>query len=140
MLTNGTLIHQDHIFDALNIADLNIIKLDSGIQDTIRFINQPRGNFDLQDFVGVLKKFDTRFTIQTLFFRGIYNGKMVDNTTPEEIEAWLRILDEVRPVEVMIYSFHRATPERGLERIQEEALLTIAKKVEQLGIKTRVTP
>ena len=140
VLTNGTLIYLDHVFHALNAVDQNIIKLDSGIQDTIRLINQPRRDFDLRRFTEDLKKFDNRYMIQTLFFRGLYHGKAIDNTSPEEIKAWLQIIDEVRPEEVMLYSFHRATPERGLERIPENELNSIAIKVNQLGIKTRVTP
>lgn len=140
VLTNGTLISREPIFNALRTVDQNIIKLDSGIQETIRFINQPQAEFDLRRFTETLLKFENNFTIQTLFFRGIFNGKAINNTTPEEINAWLNILNEVKPSEVMVYSFHRATPERGLERIPESELSAIAKKVEELGIKTRVTP
>lgn len=140
VLTNGTLIYNEPIFNALATVDLNIIKLDSGRQETIRFINQPRTDFDLARFVEALRRFDNNVIIQTLFFRGTYNGKIIDNTTQEEINAWLEIVEEIRPREVMVYSFHRDTPERGLERIPESKLLTIARKVEKLGIKTRVTP
>jgi wyosine [tRNA(Phe)-imidazoG37] synthetase (radical SAM superfamily) len=140
VLTNGTLIDREPVFRALNSVDQNIIKLDSGIPETIRTINQPRIHFDLQNFVESLKKFDRSFIIQTLFFRGIHHGKAIDNTTPEEINAWLAIINELRPDEVMVYSFHRATPEEGLRRIPEHELNAIAEKVNELGIKTRVTP
>ncbi len=76
--------------------------------------------------------------IQTLFLRGEYNGHFIDNTTPEEIEAWLKIVKKVEPEYVMIYSIDRGTPAKNLQKIPEEQLKQIAARVEEEGIKTKV--
>ncbi|MCK7538073.1 MAG: hypothetical protein MZV63_47515 [Marinilabiliales bacterium] len=39
-----------------------------------------------------MKDFDGRFIIQTLFVRGECNGETIDNTTPEETDAWLEAI------------------------------------------------
>ena len=76
--------------------------------------------------------------IQTLFVRGEYNGKIIDNTTNDEIEVWLKVLVKINPEYVMIYPIDRGTPAKGLEKISENELKTIAEKVEELGISTKV--
>ena len=58
----------------------------------------------------------------------------VDNTTDEEVEAWLRLVGEVRPERVMVYSIDRDTPCKTLEKVSREELQRIADRVEALGI------
>ena len=47
VLSNATRAGISSIFDALNLADLNILKLDSAIESTLMNINCPKGNFSL---------------------------------------------------------------------------------------------
>lgn len=63
---------------------------------------------------------------------------IIDNTTNEEIEAWLKVLSKINPEYVMIYPIDRGTPTKGLEKIPENELKAIAEKVDGLGIGTRV--
>jgi hypothetical protein len=62
----------------------------------------------------------------------------VDNTSPEEIEAWLGHLKRINPKLVMIYPIARSTPEESLEVIPFEKLNEIAAKVEALGFAAEV--
>jgi wyosine [tRNA(Phe)-imidazoG37] synthetase (radical SAM superfamily) len=140
VLSNATLIGEKRIFEALLKADLNILKLDSAFAETRNLINCPKGNNPLNNILDSLKKFDGRMIIQTLFFRGSFNGNPVDNTTEKEIKAWLSMLKEIRPESVMIYSLARDTAVQGLENVTAMELQTIAERVEQAGIKTQVTP
>ena len=48
ILSNSTLTGKDKIFSALNKADLNILKLDSGYEETNRTINCPLRPFNLK--------------------------------------------------------------------------------------------
>ena len=59
---------------------------------------------------------------------------MVDNTTPEEIEAWLRLVKEIAPRSVMVYTIDRDTPAPNLVKVPIEELRAIAERVKALGI------
>jgi wyosine [tRNA(Phe)-imidazoG37] synthetase (radical SAM superfamily) len=119
---------------------MNILKLDSAFDLTVSIHNQPRVNIKVEELIENLRKFNGRLIIQTLFLRGTFNGKTIDNTTPEEINAWLEALRKVKPEEVMIYTISRDTPDGGeLYKVPAEELREIAAKVEKLGIKTRVS-
>jgi wyosine [tRNA(Phe)-imidazoG37] synthetase (radical SAM superfamily) len=140
VLSNATRAGIPGIFDALSQADLNILKLDSAIESTLMNINCPKGNFNFQGLIDSLKRFKGKLIIQTLFFRGRFLGNDIDNSTAEEVAAWLRVLETVRPESVMIYSLARDTPVEGLKRLDAEELATIANRVEELGIAVQVTP
>jgi hypothetical protein len=73
-----------------------------------------------------------------MFLRGEYNGQRVDNTTEEEVAAWLKIVGELSPRQVMVYSLDRDTPCKTLEKVEREQLLAIAQRVEELGIRCSV--
>jgi wyosine [tRNA(Phe)-imidazoG37] synthetase (radical SAM superfamily) len=140
VLSNATLIGNKDISGALMDADLNILKLDSALEKTMKLINCPGSSFKLDEIIQHMKLFDGRLIIQTLFFRGNYHGNVIDNTTEEEINAWLAVLGEIRPESVMIYSLARDTAVNSLESICADELQNIAARVEQIGIKTQVTP
>jgi wyosine [tRNA(Phe)-imidazoG37] synthetase (radical SAM superfamily) len=140
VLSNATLIGREKIFDALIKVDLNILKLDSAIENTLKLINCPGGNYNLPSIIETLKKFKSTMIIQTLFLKGSCNGKTVDNTTEEEVSAWSSVIETIRPETVMIYSLARDTAINGLEKVSEVKLNTIAARIEKLGILTQVTP
>ncbi|MFA8299392.1 MAG: radical SAM protein [Hyphomicrobiales bacterium] len=138
VLSNATMIHKEEIFEALNKVDDNILKIDGGTSETIKKINLPKSSFDLKQLVGSLKKFNGDLIIQTLFLRGMYNGIEVDNTTSEEVDAWLNIIRELQPKSVMIYPIDRATPAKDLIKVPKEELEKIAFKVKGLNIPVQV--
>ena len=140
VLSNSTLTGNEKIFNALNKADLNILKLDSGYEETNRIINCPLRPFNLEKTIDNLKKFNGNLIIQTLFFKGIYNGKEVNNATVKEVTKWLQIINDIKPESVMIYTIARDTPNKGLQKIPFDDLLEISEKVEKLGIKAHISP
>jgi wyosine [tRNA(Phe)-imidazoG37] synthetase (radical SAM superfamily) len=140
VLSNATMAGDTGIFNALFKADMNILKLDSAIETTLKHINCPKGNFRLAELMNSLKLFKGKLIIQTLFFRGNYQGITVDNSTQAEISAWLKALAELQPECVMIYSIARDTAVSGLERVGMEELSSIAGQVEELGLIVQVTP
>ena len=81
-----------------------------------------------------MKGFDGHLTVQTMFLRGEFDRQRVDNTTEEEVSAWLRLIEEIRPRQVMVYSLDRDTPCQTLEKVPREELQAIAARVEALGI------
>ena len=76
--------------------------------------------------------------MQTMFLRGEYLGKKVDNTTPEEVEAWLKLIAEIKPKQVKAYSLDRDTPCQTITKVEKEELRKIADRVEALGIAVSV--
>jgi hypothetical protein len=88
--------------------------------------------------VELLKSFEGRLIVQTMFLRGEYLGQRVDNTTEEEVAAWLRLIEEIAPKQVMVYSLDRDTPCPTLEKVEREELQRIAERVEALGIECSV--
>ena len=141
VLSNASTITNPAIKDSLLKVDMNILKLDSVFDDTICNHNQPRIDIKADELIQNLIKFEGRLIVQTLFLRGIYGGKSIDNTTEREISGWLDAIGRIRPSEVMIYTIARDTPEGGLlKKIPPEELEAIAMRVENIGIKTQVSP
>jgi wyosine [tRNA(Phe)-imidazoG37] synthetase (radical SAM superfamily) len=140
VLSNSTTITIPSIREALLKVDQNILKLDSGFDLTVKVHNQPRVNVRVAELIGNLRNFNGQLIIQTLFLRGSFNGKSIDNTTPEEIEAWLKAIEMIKPYEVMIYTISRDTPGGSqLEKVPATELKRIAQMVNRLGIKTSVS-
>jgi wyosine [tRNA(Phe)-imidazoG37] synthetase (radical SAM superfamily) len=138
ILSNASMLHKPKITEALKKVDKNIQKLDSGIESTFHIINQASSGLTLEKIIESLISFDGKLIIQTLFVRGEYNGKIIDNTTDIEIEAWLKVLVKIKPEYVMIYGIDRGTPAKGLEKVPENELNAIAERVEKLSINTKV--
>lgn len=134
VLSNATQIHREDVRRALLRVDNNILKLDSAFDDTVQLVNKPQGAYTVARTVELLKAFEGNLIIQTMFLRGEYLGKRVDNTTEEEVAAWLKLVEEIRPKQVMVYSLDRDTPCQTLEKVEKDELREIAARVEALGI------
>ena len=133
VLTNGTMLHKKEIFNAISKVDNNIIKIDGGTYETIKSINQPNVNFDLEKYINILQEYKGELTIQTCFLRGEHNGIKIDNTTEEEIELWIEHIKKIKPKKTMIYAIDRETPEKNLEKISQNELEKIADRLRQFG-------
>ncbi len=138
VLSNATQIHREDVRRALLCVDNNILKLDSAFDDTVQLINKPCGEYNVRRQVELMKLFEGHFILQTMFLRGEYNGRRVDNTTEEQVMAWLNLVKEMSPQKVMVYSLDRDTPCPTLEKVSREELMAIAHRVEQLGIECSV--
>lgn len=133
VLTNGTMLHRQDIFDAISKIDNNIIKIDGGTYETIKAINKPNVDFNLEDYIDILKKFKGNLVIQTCFLRGEHNDVRIDNTTEEELRLWREHIVKINPRKTMIYAIERETPEKNLEKISLEELERIAAPLRGLG-------
>ena len=138
VLSNATQIHREDVRRALLRVDNNILKLDSAFDDTVQLMNKPQGAYTVARTVELLKAFEGNFILQTMFLRGEYLGKRVDNTTEEEVTAWLKLVEEMHPKRVMVYSLDRDTPCQTLEKVEREELQRIAERVAALGIECSV--
>ena len=135
VLSNATQLHRDDVRRALLRVDNNILKLDSAFDKTARHMNNPQNPaYTVRGVVEQMKRFEGQMILQTMFLKGEYRGEPVDNTTEAEVAAWLRLVDEIRPRRVMVYSLDRDTPCPTLEKVPREELQAIAARVEALGI------
>jgi wyosine [tRNA(Phe)-imidazoG37] synthetase (radical SAM superfamily) len=134
VLSNATQIHREDVRRALLRVDNNILKLDSAFDATVQLVNKPQGNYTVARTVELLKMFEGKLIVQTMFLRGEYLGQRVDNTTEEEVSAWLKLVAEIAPKQVMVYSLDRDTPCQTLEKVEKDELRAIAARVEALGI------
>jgi wyosine [tRNA(Phe)-imidazoG37] synthetase (radical SAM superfamily) len=135
VLSNAMHAGKEKVFNALKKVDNNILKLDSAIPDTVRLIDRPNSpEYSVEKQIELFKRFEGNFIMQTMFLRGSHDGKVVDNTTEEEISAWLEAVRATNPREVMIYTIDRETPEKNLEKVSVEDLKRIGERVKELGI------
>lgn len=140
VLSNAMHASKPKVFEALNKVDNNILKLDSAIPDTVRLIDRPNSpQYSIEKQLELFKRFNGNFIMQTMFVRGSHDGKIVDNTTEEEISAWLEAVKSSNPKEVMIYTIDRETPEKNLEKVSVDDLKRIGEQVEQLGIRVSIS-
>jgi wyosine [tRNA(Phe)-imidazoG37] synthetase (radical SAM superfamily) len=133
VLSNSSMIHNEKVLKALASVEYNILKLDSGYEDTLNLINKPAHKIEFRDLILNLKKVKN-LTIQTLFLKGTYNDKVVDNSTQKEVEKWLETLKELNPKMVMIYTIERDCPVDTLYKVPKHRLDEIAGFVKEMGI------
>lgn len=138
ILTNATRLDLPGVLEALKKIENPILKLDAGSDKLFHDINKPVEKISIKDIVDALCSFNGKLIIQTLFLRGVFNGKIVDNTTDEEVALWLNHIERIKPQKVMIYPIERNTPQSGLEKISSEELMKIADMVRELGIEVHV--
>ena len=138
VLSNATMLHRESVRRALGRVDNPILKLDSAFDKTAQLIDKPLGNYSIQNVVEQMKLFGGRCIVQTMFLRGEFEGERVDNATEEEISAWLKLVEEIAPRSVMVYTIDRDTPAPNLEKVPIEELRAIAERVRALGIECSV--
>ena len=134
VLSNATQLHRADVVRALERVDNNILKIDSLDESVAQLINKPCCNYSVAKVVEQLRQFNGRVIVQTMFLRGEYNGKVVDNTTEDQIAAWLNALKLIEPQSVMVYSIARDTPCKSLIKVEKAELEQIAERVRNLGI------
>ncbi|MFA6126646.1 MAG: radical SAM protein [Bacteroidales bacterium] len=139
VLSNATQLEKPEIFRALGKIEMNILKLDSAIEETVQLINRPPTGYSLDRVIEGMMRFQGRFILQTLFLTGSTEGRAVDNTSEEEVTNWIEVVKKVRPEMVMIYTIARDTPIRTLQKAAPGVLDAIASKVRKLGIPVQVS-
>ena len=110
VLSNSTFIQRPAVFDALNKIDNNI-----------------------------LKAFQGNCIIQTMFMKGSYQGKDVDNTSDKYVLPWLEVVKEIKPRQVMIYTIDRETPDHDLCKATHEELDRIAALIKEAGMSVSIS-
>ena len=127
VLSNSTQLGRKEVVEALRLCDNRILKLDAATDEMMRRIDLPvNEKLNVDTIIGWLQQFEGDFTLQTCFLRGEHDGKPIDNTTPEELAAWYKAVEILRPKQLMIYVIDRKTPEEHLEKIPRDEMEGIA--------------
>lgn len=123
VLSNATRMTDPKVHQALLRVDNNILKIDGAFDATIHLIDQPAdSHYSVRQVVDGMKSFDGQLIVQTMFVRGEHNGRIVDNTTQAEVNAWRDLMREIRPHQIMAYSLDRPTPEPNLVKVSKEEM------------------
>lgn len=135
VLSNSTQLGRKDVVEALLLCDNRILKLDSAIDTTMQLIDKPvNQHLTVAQIVQWLSLFEGNFTLQTCFLRGEYEGRVIDNTTREELDAWYQAVNILHPKQVMIYVIDRATPLQTLSKVPAEEMEAIAAPLREEGI------
>ena len=134
VLSNSTFIHRPQVHDALMKIDNNILKLDTVDIDYIRKVDRPVSpNYSVDNIIEGLRSFNGHVIIQPMFMKGRMGADNVDNTSERFVTPWLEALRKIKPMEVMIYTIDRETPDQELLKATREELNTIRDRVAAEG-------
>ena len=100
----------------------------------IRFVDRPNCPYDVNVVIERMKACGGRCIIQTMFMKGTWQGKSVDNTTDDYVLPWVKAVADIRPAGVDIYTVARDTPDKALRKAAPEELERIADLVRAEGI------
>ena len=139
VLSNATMITKPTVREALAKVDNNILKLDTIDMDYIHLTDRPVGKYSVENIIENMKTFEGQCIIQTMFMKGTYLGKDVDNTSDNFVLPWLEQVIDIAPRQVMIYTIDRETPAHDLKKATHEKLDRIGELVRQAGIPCSVS-
>jgi len=139
VLSNSTRLDRPDVVRALRKVDNNILKLDSALEGTMQAIDRPVSpSFTTEKAIEGMSQFPGQAIVQTLLLRGEADGKPIDNTTQEHINALIDACHKIRPRSIMLYSIDRQTPCRTLAKVEKEEIETIAMLLRKEGFEVQV--
>lgn len=134
VLSNATRIFRDEVFEALRKVDNPILKIDAPTDELAARINQPQGEYHVEDVVADLMRFEGNFVLQTMFLR----SPSFDSSSPEVLDGWMNIVRKLKPREVMVYTLDREAPAERLEKFSVEEMRTLVKPLIDEGLTVQI--
>lgn len=134
VLSNATMIGRKDVADALMRVDNPILKIDASSDALIQKINKPAGSYRLAEVVENLRKFDGRFVLQTMFLK----SPDFDTASPDALNAWMDIVRELKPREVMVYTIDRETPDKSLGKYSVEEMTEMVQSLIDEGFDVQI--
>ncbi|MBR6270080.1 MAG: radical SAM protein [Bacteroidales bacterium] len=139
VLTNATQIGRPGIREALAKVDNPILKLDAATDAFARLIDQPQDPcYSVRKIEREMAWFKGNFILQTMFLRGVKDGKRFDCTDRRHADAWVRMALRLHPREVMMYTLDRVPPLLTLEKVSVEEMQEIARPLVDAGILVQI--
>lgn len=134
VLSNATRIFRKDVFEALKKVDNPILKIDVPTDGLAALINQPQGEYHVEDVVADLMRFKGAFVLQTMFLK----SPSFDSSSPEVLNGWMDIVRRLRPREVMVYTLDREAPAQGLEKFSERQMRTLVQPLIDEGFVVQI--
>lgn len=110
LLSNGSGLVREDVFEAVSVFDLPIFKFDAGKPSTFHRINRPSLDIVYEDIFEQLRKIGPRVHLQSVFVGGL-RGNMNDG----DVTMWTQAVADIKPKSVEIYSIKRSIPETAVE-------------------------
>lgn len=125
VITNGSLLYQKEVQNALMCSDVVLPSLDAGDEKSFITINRPHPsiNFEnlIQGFIDFRKKFAGRFWIEVMVMKGI-------NDTKEELLKIKEKLDLIKPYKIDINVPIRPPVEKWV-KIPDKTLISVLNEI-----------
>ena len=134
VLSNATMLGREPVRQALMRIDNPILKIDASDNRLIGLINKPVGNYDLDKVVEWLKEFNGDFVLQTMFLR----SPEFDLSDEKQLSAWMDIVREIRPREIMVYTIDRETPDKSLGKYTIDEMRSFVAPLVNEGYKIQI--
>ena len=134
VLSNAVLVGRKDIADALKKVDNPILKIDASSDELVGRINKPVGTYHLAEIVDALKGFEGNFILQTMFLR----SEEFDSAEKKALDAWMHIVRELRPREIMVYTIDRETPDKSLNKYTVEEMTSFVQPLLDEGFKIQI--
>lgn len=123
VLTNGTLLWQSEVREALMSADLVVPSLDAVSEDIFHRINRPNKNLSnteiIEGLVTFCDEFDGEVWLEVFLIPGI-------NDTPEELARFRDVFERLRVDRIQLNSLDRPGAMQWVEPMPRENLMAIA--------------
>ena len=134
VLSNATLAGRPKVMEALLKVDNPIMKIDASSDELVKKINKPTGYYSLASVVDNLRKFEGRFVLQTMFLK----SADFDTAAPEPLKAWMDIVRELHPREIMVYTIDRETPDKTLGKYTVEQMRELVQPLVDEGFNIQI--
>ena len=134
VLSNATRICRESVFQALRKVDNPILKLDAPTSELAARINRPVGDYDVEQIIRDLERFDGDFVLQTMFLR----SPDFDSSSDEILLPWMDIVRRLHPREVMVYTIARPTQQSGLEKFSEAQMRSLVRPLIEEGYNIQI--
>ena len=134
VLSNATRIGREDVFQALRKVDNPILKIDAPTAALAAKINQPQCDYDVDQVVEDLRRFEGNFVLQTMFLK----APEFDSSPPEVLEGWMRIVRDLRPREIMVYTIDRETPMKGLQKMTVDQMRELVQPLLDEGFRIQI--
>ncbi len=134
VLSNATRIGREDVFQALRKVDNPILKIDAPTAALAAKINQPQCDYDVDQVVEDLRRFEGNFVLQTMFLK----APEFDSSSPEVLEGWMRIVRDLRPREIMVYTIDRETPMKGLQKMTVDQMRELVQLLLDEGFRIQI--
>lgn len=134
VLSNATRIGREDVFRALRKVDNPILKIDAPTAALAAKINQPQCDYDVDQIVEDLRRFEGDFVLQTMFLV----SPDFDSSSPEVLQGWMEIVRELHPREIMVYTIDRETPMKGLQKMSVGQMRSLVQPLVDEGFQIQI--